>query len=44
MNPGDLLLHLNPLLLLASLAAGALHLRDGDAEKRLHRARVRVCR
>mgnify|MGYP002807840585 CR=1 FL=1 len=35
MNPGDLLLHLNPLLLLASLAAGALHLRDGDAEKRL---------
>ena len=35
MNPGDLLLHLNPLLLLASLAAGALHLRDGDAEKQL---------
>ena len=35
MNPGDLLLHLNPLLLLASLATGALHLRDGDAEKRL---------
>ena len=35
MNPGDLLLHLNPLLLLASLAAGALHLRDGDTEKRL---------
>ena len=35
MNPGDLLLHLNPLLLLASLAAGALHLRDGDLEKRL---------
>ena len=35
MNPGDLLMHLNPLLLLASLAAGALHLRDGDAEKRL---------
>ncbi|MEC8948381.1 MAG: cytochrome c biogenesis protein CcsA, partial [Candidatus Thermoplasmatota archaeon] len=35
MNPGDLLLHLNPLLLLASLAAGALHLRDGDSEKRL---------
>ena len=35
MNPGDLLLHLNPLLLLASLAAGALHLRDSDPEKRL---------
>ena len=35
MNPGDLLLHLNPLLLLASLAAGALHLRNGDPEKRL---------
>ncbi|MEE3192766.1 MAG: hypothetical protein VX267_04695, partial [Candidatus Thermoplasmatota archaeon] len=35
MNPGDLLLHLNPLLLLASLAAGALHLRDDDPEKRL---------
>ena len=35
MNPGDLLLHLNPLLLLASLAAGALHLRGSDPEKRL---------